>query len=240
MSRAGRWLILYVLFVVPALACNMAQGSNATSGDPPTSGPVTPGDATPPPQVIIESPVAGSQAVVGKDLPIRVHAVDSVGITRIEMRESGRIVASQFSPDSSRDFTTVFTYRLGSIGTLTLEVIAFRQAVASSPVTLSVDVVGSEAELKNPGSFDPTSGVAGAAICTVRPTSPLNLRAGPGTNYRVLATLRANEELSVIGRNTDSTWYLVKRSDTTTGWVSVPKITVDGDCSKAPVTAPAP
>src|SRR5256885_7467154 len=217
MAGKGWRLIVLALVAVPALACNLAQG--APQADQPTPAAATSTGDDSAPQIVIESPAGGSQAVVGKDLSVRVHAMDGVGITRVEMRESGRIVSSQFSPDSSRDFTTVFNYHLGSTGTLTLQVIAFRQSIASSPATLSVDVVGSEAEVKGPDT----------PICTVRPTTPLNLRAGPGTNYRVLATLKAGEDLSVIGRNADSTWYLVKRSDATSGWVSVANTTVDGD-----------
>ncbi len=242
--RRGGWapiiLVLLALLIAPLLACNLAQPNNATPADQPSSAPSTATGDMSPPTVVIQSPPPGSQAVVGKDLSVKVHATDSIGLTRVEMRESGRIVASQFSPDSSRDFTTVLTYRPSSVGALTLEVIAFRQNVASGPATVGIDVVGSEADLANPSSLDPTSGVAGGPICTVHPTTALSLRAGPGTNYRLLATLKTGEALSVIGRNAESSWYQVKRSDTTVGWVSVSFTTADGDCGKAPVTIPAP
>ncbi len=234
----NRGVLALIALTLSLLACNLFPANNAPPDQQST--PALPPDAALP-QVMIESPGSGSQAVVGGELRVRVHATDSLGITRVEMRGGGRIVASQFSSETSRDFTTVLNYRPNNTGALTLEVIAYRESIPSRPASVTLDVVGSKAELKNPGSFDPTSGVALGPICIVRPTTALSLRAGPGTNFRLLTTLRAGEELVVVGRNDNSTWYLVKRSGTTTtGWASVQYVTAEGDCGKAPVTTPAP
>ncbi len=132
-------------------------------------------------------------------------------------------------------------YRPTNTGTVTLQVVAYRQGVASDPASLSIDVVGSVAQLSNPNSLDPTSGIAAGTICTVRvDISGLNLRAGPGTTYRVLARLAVGDELTVIGRNSDSSWYQAKHGAANFGWLSAGYTTPDGDCSKAPEVTPAP
>ena len=43
--------------------------------------------------------------------------------------------------------------------------------------------------------------------------SPVNLRAGPGTNYDVVGLLPQGESLPIVGRNIDSTWWQVMTSN---------------------------
>ncbi len=233
-----RTLAFLVLLIVPVLACNLSSQTNNPAATPSQQAIATT-LAGAPPQVVIEAPANGSQVVVQKPFKVQVHATDSVGITRVEMRESGRVVVSQPSPDPKPDLSVQLTYVPVNTGPLTLEVIAYGQSTVSSPAALNLEVVASDADLKNPGSFDPTTGAAAGPICTVRPTLPLSLRVGPGVNYRLLLTLRTGEDLVVIGRNADTSWYQVKRSDATIGWVSAPYVSVDGDCSKAPVATAA-
>jgi len=199
------------------------------------------GDSAASPRISIEAPGDGAQAVVGEPFSVRIHATDGVGITRVEMRESGRVVISQSSPDAQPDFTALLKYRPTNTGKVTLQVIAFRQSIASDPVTLTIDIVGSKTDLKNPASLDPTLGVAAGAICTIRVNvSGLNMRVGPGTNFRVLGKLGVGDALTVIGRSKDTTWYEAKRDNGVVGWLSANYVDTEGDCSKAPETTPSP
>jgi hypothetical protein len=220
-----------------ALACNapfMQSGTSATS----VAAASAASDDGSRPQVVIEAPVNGAQAVVQQPLTVKVHATDSSGITRVEMRESGRIVSSQPSPSPAVDFTALLGYRPTNVGSVTLEIVAYRQAVASDPVTITVQIVAAS-DLINP--VDPTTGANAGVICVVRVNiSNLNLRAGPGTTHRVLTTLQVGEQMNVTGRNADSSWYQIKRSNNTSGWVSAAYVSPDRDCSSAPVTTPAP
>jgi hypothetical protein len=47
----------------------------------------------------------------------------------------------------------------------------------------------------------------------------LNLRAGPGMNYRVLAVLLPDQVVRLEGRSNSGAWVVVRRSDGTAGWV---------------------
>ena len=238
-----------MLFVVglSALACNLQFGSqNATPVTPTAPGPQTTPTAAPspaaPPQVVIESPESGAQTVIQQPLTVRVHATDSSGITRVEMRESGRIAVSQPLPDPDPNLTALLIYRPMSLGKITLEVVAYRQGVASNSAQLVIEVVGSAAELRKPGSVKPTAGAAPGAVCSVFPTiSGLSLRSGPGTNFRYLGSTQIGDELNVIGRNASGTWYQITRNNGTfVGWVSGGYVSVAGDCNKAPVHTPSP
>ena len=139
------------------------------------------------------------------------------------MRESGRVVAVQPAPASARTFEALLPFTPTTAGTIHLEVIAYRRAVASEPAQVDVEVVQSERELRNPSSLDATAGVAsGTAICTVQvKVSQLNMRRGPGTSYDILARLAFEESLTVVGRNANRSWFLVRRASLQEGWVSV-------------------
>jgi len=72
-------------------------------------------------------------------------------------------------------------------------------------------------------------------------TAPtLNLRNGPGIEYQPVATMKANEEATILGRDADSTWWFVER-EKARGWVtSNPAYsTVLGDVSKVPFVTTA-
>ena len=235
-----RWSLTLPLLLA-TLACSVTPaGNNSTpttivqkATDLPQGGD--------PPKVVIEAPGSNTKAVVAQPLTVRVHAMDTVGITRIEMREAGRVVASQPSPDPAADFTALLQYRPSSTGQVTLEVVAYRQSTVSEPAKVTVDVVRSPVELTNPSSMDPTMGVAAGTICTTQvAVSGLALRMGPGTNYRIIGSLRVGDNLTVIGRNNNMSWFQVKRVNGTVGWTSAGYTTPNGDCSKAPETTPSP
>lgn len=232
MQRA--WLVLLVLSLA-SVACNLGAAPSVTPT--PDSGGGVEGSH---PSVIIESPANGSQSYIGGRVEVRVRATDAVGVTRVELRESGRIVVSQSSPDPITDFTALLTYRPSIAGTVTLEVVALRRGVASPPATLSLKIVNSIKDLDNPNALDPTTGVSTGAACTVRvKINSLNLRAGPSTDYDSRAKLGVGEDLTVTGRNNDMSWYQIKRSNGSTGWVSAQYVEPTGDCSRAPIM-PAP
>jgi hypothetical protein len=231
-------LILLATCAATAIACNAPFLASTATSPAPTIQPTVDGPA---PTITIESPGNNSQALINQAFRVRVRATDTNGITRVEMREAGRIVVSQPSPEPNPDFTALLEYRPTSLGAVTLEVVAFRRSTISAPVTLTVQIVGSETELQNPASLDATSGVAAGAICTLRVNvSGLNLRAGPGTNYRSIGKLKVGDELAVTGRNAASSWYQVRQS-AVTGWVSAPYVAItNGNCTSAPETTPSP
>jgi hypothetical protein len=221
------------------LACNapFVQG-NSTASPAPTS--TTAGTDAPPPQVVIEEPADGVQAWAGDILTVRVRATDSIGITRVEMRQSGRIVASQPLPDPDRDLTVLINYTPSGAGRTLLEIVAFRGIVASNIASLNIDFVANKADVKTPLPAGVTPEVVADAICSLRVNiSGLAFRIGPGTNYRQITTLRAGEELGMIGRNASGSWYQARRSDGATGWVGAGYVSPKGDCRKAPITTPS-
>src|ERR1041385_5064179 len=106
-----QWSLALTLLFLGTLACSI--GPTGKSGTPTTVVQIATeasGGGTPP-KVVIETPGSNTQAVVAQPMTVRVHATDNIGITRVEMRESGRVVASQPSPEPAPDFTALLQYR---------------------------------------------------------------------------------------------------------------------------------
>lgn len=90
---------------------------------------------------------------------------------------------------------------------------------------------------------------APAAIGVVTPTVTVdaNLRAGPGTEFAVLGGTVTGQEINIVGRNADGTWFRLDND----GWVfatlvanppplaSVPVVNNDGTPVEPPVEPPA-
>ena len=60
----------------------------------------------------------------------------------------------------------------------------------------------------------------------------------PARTTPSLGKLQQGQEVTVIGRNSDSTWVQIERPDGAgTGWVSAEFVTISGDVNSLPVTS---
>jgi uncharacterized protein YraI len=66
----------------------------------------------------------------------------------------------------------------------------------------------------------------------------VNIRSGPGTNYQVIGALNANAPVPVIGRSQDTSWWQIKISDGSMGWVASSVVSASNTESVAAVEAP--
>ncbi len=66
-------------------------------------------------------------------------------------------------------------------------------------------------------------------------TGALNMRSGPGTAYGILTIVYHGHTVTLLGRNSDSSWAMVRKSTGTEGWVSTAFITSSVPLSSLPV-----
>lgn len=81
------------------------------------------------------------------------------------------------------------------------------------------------------------------AITAVVKVPKLNVRAGPGTTYRVLTQVAQGTRLTVLDWTTQSQWLKVTTPDKITGWVNTPLVDVNlpqGVLQPTAATSPAP
>lgn len=62
-----------------------------------------------------------------------------------------------------------------------------------------------------------------------QPTVNLNVRGGPGTDYRVLYTLKEGERVPVVGRVVDSDWLLIAEDGRASGFAYGPMMALSED-----------
>ncbi len=223
------------LFVLIALlgisACNLSSSGGGAQNVPTPTGPAS-GD----PIVTILSPQDGGQVPLSQQILVSANANDPVGITRVQLFANGQIaktVSSQ-TPGGDTNLNVLLDYTPSTAGTLTLQVIAYRGALASQPAQITVTVnaaqVPTQAPIYTPppvnqvppiNPYDPT--------CRVLVNSPLNFRTGPGVVYDRISLLATGTVAPITGRLGDNSWYQI-RVGIATGWVSSAYVTLYGNC----------
>ncbi len=68
----------------------------------------------------------------------------------------------------------------------------------------------------------------------------LNVRTGPGVSYDLVTKLNRNQAMSLLGRNSDSTWARVRVPGSVEGWVFAQYITATVALASLPVITSAP
>jgi hypothetical protein len=67
-----------------------------------------------------------------------------------------------------------------------------------------------------PATLTPTPVVSGSIVPN---SGSINMRAGPGTNFKVLQRVDAGTTLQIIAANETRDWYMVRLDDGTSGWI---------------------
>lgn len=60
----------------------------------------------------------------------------------------------------------------------------------------------------------------------------IRIRQGPGTDFEVVGGLVSGTCITILGRNSDSTWVYIETAGNSAGWVAVWLLTIDGDLNK--------
>jgi uncharacterized protein YgiM (DUF1202 family) len=79
-----------------------------------------------------------------------------------------------------------------------------------------------------PAPSGPTATVSNAVYA-------LNVRSGPGVSFGVVTAIQRTTQVTLIGRNTFSTWLKVRLSNGTEGWSSATYLTTTYNISNLPV-----
>lgn len=226
--------LMLALVAFALSACNL-------SSEPPTPAVTPTGQASGKPVVTINSPADGDEFVVDEDILVSASATDGQGVTRVQLLANGQIVrtVSAESPTGDTRLDVLLDYTPAQEGTVTLEVIAYRSAVASDPASVEIEIREDEADVtatSQPGNnvpiIDPND-----PTCRALTNVGLNFRTGPGTNFSRIATIPAGIQVPIQGRLSDNTWWQVRYSSQI-GWVSAQFTTIYGICSGIPVVQP--
>lgn len=228
---------LTLLLVLILSACNLS--TQAPTPEPLEVPTINPGGK---PVVVISSPETGAEVVAGNQVLVTAAATDAVGVTRVQLIANNQIVKTVSSEAASgqTNFQAVLDYTPRQTGNVTLQVVAYRGAIASDPA--QIDIVVKDSQSQVTATID-LSGGGGPVIdpndptCRALTNTGLNIRLGPGTNYDKITVLAAGTVVPIIGRVSDNSWWQI-RSGGTIGWVSAGFTSVYGICTAVPVVAP--
>jgi hypothetical protein len=148
---------------------------------------------------------------------------------------------SSETPGGDPNLNVLLDYTPTATGTLTLQVIAYRGAIASDPAEVTLSVRQNQAQVTSTqiappiivppiNPYDPT--------CRVLVNAPLNFRTGPGTVYDRISVLASGTVAPITGRTGDNSWYQI-RVGIATGWVSGSYVTLYGNCQNV-IVPPIP
>ena len=226
------WLVIMAGAILTLAACNLDSGAPA-DGVRATSTPEGP------PRIRILQPAAGDEFAVGDEILVSVEAVDSIGVSRVQLFADNRIVKSISSESLQGDLTmrAILNYvpQAADEGPLNLRVVAYRAAEVSPPDEIEVIVRESPAQViaapRQAGDipYIPSDGVCRALI-NVR----LNFRQGPSTAYAIITVLDSGALAPIIGRVGDNSWWQLNVNNQI-GWVSAEFTSEYGDCSRVAI-----
>lgn len=217
-------------------ACNLSSTG-------PQAAPTPTGAASGKPVVTILSPQDGAEVVVDTQILVSVNATDAVGVTRVQLLADDQIVktVSSETPGGDPNLNVLLDYTPKDTGSLTLQVIAYRGAIASDPAEITVTVRQNQAQVTAttqapPNNipvidpYDPT--------CRLLVNTALNYRTGPGVVYDRISVLSTGTVAPITGRTGDNSWWQI-RVGISSGWVSGGYVTLYGNCSNV-IVPPVP
>lgn len=237
-------LVLLMLLVLSA--CNLT--AQPQTDEPITVPTINPGGK---PVVTITAPKQGDEVVVNSQMFVTANARDAVGVTRVQLLANDQIVKtiSSESPSGQTNFDVLLDYIPRSEGQVTLELIAYRGAVASDPTTVTVSVRRSQAQVTATVPRQTTVPIIDPndPTCRLLTNVGLRLRSGPSVNTQQILLLNAGTVAPIIGRTGANDWYQVQFGGRI-GWVASQNpsnpnekyVSLYGNCFNVPVFVPTP
>jgi len=218
--------LLFLGMLTTLAACNL----DAESNDSRLTATPTTQIATGKPTVTILSPQNGEEFVVNTPILMSVQVADSVGVTSVRLSANGtnvRTVGSE-SPTGETSKQVLLDYTPRNTGEIVLSVTAVRgvggSSVVSDPAEIRVNVRQTSAQVTatpgvQPGPTQPVIN-PNDPTCRALVMTALRLRKGPSTNFDVIRTLAAGELLPVAARLNDNSWWQLRDTNGTLGWVA--------------------
>jgi len=217
-----------VLLITAALACSLDTGGSGSGSGESAPAATSDNESGTTPVVTILSPASGQAVPRNQPVDIRV-ATDSTA-TSFMLKVNEQVASTRSLPnDLTGPAEAILTWNTPDrTGTYTLQVIAFNGSLFSEPATLTLEVSATAAS---------TTGTGGTGCVGKVLVSQLNFRDGPSLNGQRLGQFDVGETVSVIGRNSASTWYRVQRASGQQVWVTnnAQWFQVEGVCDNLPL-----
>jgi anionic cell wall polymer biosynthesis LytR-Cps2A-Psr (LCP) family protein/uncharacterized protein YgiM (DUF1202 family) len=164
----------------------------------------------------------------------------------VDHRQIGRLVGGQSAPILGRsldgEWLNIQLPKTERRGWVKADIVTVVDAPPMTPTPTpqgaapTLAVIGTPARTATPQAAQAPKDTGARAV--VPRGDYVNLRSGPGTEYRVIATVRQLQSLPIVGRSADRRWWQVRTARGALAWMSAAYVLVNGDASGAPVTGP--
>jgi len=210
--------------------------------------------------LILSEPVDGATYQVGDMVQARSQIVSSDGAAQVDLLVNGEIVRSDspspvvhqgnllqpWKPEQAGTYTlqTQMTTTSGAkvqSQSVTIQVGGVTEPLAP-PTTVTVPPI---ATTPPTSTFTPTPTFTATFTSTPAPPTvtafqDANCRFGPGSAYNITGSLLNGESAPIVGRNAETTWWVIQTKSGATCWIWDGTVSVSGDTSRVPVIAPPP
>ncbi len=195
------------------------------------------------PQAWIDAPLNGMVLPLAA-YDIVAHASDPTGISQIEVSVDGSVVG--MIPGSGVLFTGTQAWTPPAPGEYMIRARGMNSGgdwseYAEAKITVQGEVVSTLPPVTATLTSTPTSALtATPSIPTLILNKNGNCRRGPGQVYEVLTSLLAGQQVPIVGRNEDETWWFVRIPTGELCWISRVTGDAQGNTSIVPVESAPP
>jgi hypothetical protein len=245
-------LIALAMLIAATLACNAQFNTGAPTPTPESS-------------VVFVAPDNQSIVADGSQIVLAVNVKDSGGVAKVEFTVDDSSIGIQTPPTPMPDLTAQQPWKASGIQGHLITAVAYRTdgtPIGDAKITVQVVALATATQAATqaptqpaasptvPPTVAPTNPPAGATTPPpaadnqprLQVTAPnLNIRAGPGTNFPIIGSMKTDDSAAIVGRNGDSSWLVVQK-DQTRGWVinSQQFSQVVGDIANLPLVQSPP
>lgn len=203
----------------------------------------------------LSEPVNGAVYQFGDMVQARSQIVSSDGAAQVDLLVNGAVVRSDSPSPVVHQGNLLQPWKPEQAGTYTLQTqmtTISGAKVQSQSVTIQVGVSAVPTTELPPGTITvtvtiPASTITPLPTLTFTPAPPMatafqdaNCRFGPGSGYNITGSLLNGESAPIVGRNAETTWWVIQTKSGATCWIWDGTVTVSGDTSQVPVIAPPP
>ncbi len=208
----------------------------------------------PQPGLTIFEPVDGAVYQVNDMVQVRSQITSEDGAGQIDLIVNGELVRSDKPSPAINEGSLLQPWQPLQAGTYTLQIQLMSVSGAKmNSQSVTVQVKDSN-ETPAPSPITPVASLMPPSISmpvstiTFTPTSsaPMatafqdaNCRFGPGQAYNIIDALLNGESASIVGRNAETTWWVIQTKSGGTCWIWDGTVTLSGDTAGVPImTAP--
>ena len=246
--RRSIWLWLLCIIVMSGLSgCNLPNTNITTGGE----------------AVAILEPADGEQLPLDKLVVVRSEIQSARGVVRVDLLVNGSSVRSDKLSLSLYQGVMTQAWQPDAPGEYDLRVQAYETG-DTTLVSQTVNIMVGEAASNEEDKRVPTTAVPDVPTFTPTPTATItptatqtltptlgppmvtaldyaNCRYGPSTIYEVINALGEGLSALIIGRNTESTWWLIETQEAYGKcWIYDGVVEISGDTSRVPVVSAPP